>query len=190
MACKETKKIANPNLGKSNQERIKEAIDAGATMIADAKVAGVSISGYEDGYTADDGKDIGVTLTFNTDVAQNYIAQPDLTYKIEPVNYVNVKLFDIAGYITNSQDEDTDFVGKHIVRNPLSLERLLKNATVSFLQQDIKAGTEVVNLFSNKKEVTAKTYDSDFIKSSICKIQFSDKAKKRIEKIEDKILGI
>ena len=191
MACKETKIVENPNLGKTNAERIREALDAGAVMIKEAKVKSVSISGYdEEEYTTEDAKNVGIILTFEENVARNYVAQADLTFKLEDVNYVNLKLFDIAGYISNTDDDDTSFIGKHIVRNPRSLERLLAKAYVNILQQEIKAGTQVVSMFSIKKEVVAKTYDNDFMKSTLCQIVFSDKAKKKIERIEDKILGI
>lgn len=107
-----------------------------------------------------------------------YVQQDDLSYKLDKVDVVFLSLFNVVNAL---RDTEYDVVIDHILDNPQSAVVLLKDADMTLVEQQVKAG-DVIN--------DGEPEDHDCIYWWVKDIEFSERAKKQLDKIVDKMLGL
>lgn len=107
-----------------------------------------------------------------------YVQQDDLSYKLDKVDVVFLSLFNVVNAL---RDTEYDVVIDHILDNPQSAVVLLKDADMTLVEQQVKAG-DVIN--------DGEPEDHDCIYWWVKDIEFSDRAKMQLDKIVDKMLGL
>ena len=126
-----------------------------------------------------------IALTLNREV-DGPICDQDGNWSMGKTRVVFLSLYSIIGTLKNTAD--TLAITGHIADNPTSLQIILCGAKVELLQQEVKAHATYVNAFTN--EETEHDSDHDSIFNHLVSIEFTDKALRAIEKIEDKLLGL
>ena len=150
----------------------------GATIVKDCKIVSCSITPMEE----------YVRINMGIDKEVKALVTEDGTTKEVNVSVVFPSTYSVNGALR--ENEDMSAIISHLNNNPSAYPILLIGAKVDIVQQRIEAKTDFVNPFSTAAEVAVKKYDEDKIISHVVNIRLSDKAKKRVEKIEDKLLGI
>lgn len=107
-----------------------------------------------------------------------YVQQDDLSYKLDKVDVVFLSLFNVVNAL---RDTEYDVVIDHILDNPQSAVVLLKDADMTLVEQQVKAG-DVIN--------DGEPEDHDCIYWWVKDIEFSDRAKMQLDKIVNKMLGL
>lgn len=107
-----------------------------------------------------------------------YVQQDDLSYKLDKVDVVFLSLFNVVNAL---RDTEYDVVIDHILDNPQSAVVLLKDADLTLVEQQVKAGDVVDG---------GEPADHDCIYWWVKDIEFSERAKKQLDKIVDKMLGL
>ena len=107
-----------------------------------------------------------------------YVQQDDLSYKLDKVDVVLLSLFNVVNAL---RDTEYDVVIDHILDNPQSAVVLLKDADMTLIEQQVKTG-DVIN--------DGEPEDHDCIYWWVKNIEFSERAKKQLDKIVDKMLGL
>lgn len=126
---------------------------------------------------------IGLTLNREVD---GPVCDSEGQWSMGKTRVVFVSLFSILGLLKNTND--TMAITGHIVDNPTSLQIILNGAKVEILQQYVKANETYINVFTG--EEVEHDCDHDSIFNHLVSIEFTAKAQRAIEKIEDKLLGI
>ena len=126
-----------------------------------------------------------IGLTLNREVA-GPVCDEEGQWSMGKTRVVFVSLYSILGLLKNTND--TMAITGHIVDNPTSLQIILNGATVEILQQEIKANETYVNVFTG--EEVEHDCDHHSLFNHLVSIEFTAKAQRAIEKIEDKLLGI
>lgn len=107
-----------------------------------------------------------------------YVQQDDLSYKLDKVDVVFLSLFNVVNAL---RDTEYDVVIDHILDHPQSVVVLLKDADITLVEQQVKAGDVVDG---------GEPVDHDCIYWWVKDIKFSDRAKMQLDKIVDKMLGL
>ena len=126
---------------------------------------------------------IGLTLNREVD---GPVCDSEGQWSMGKTRVIFVSLYSILGLLKNTND--TRAITGHIVDNPTSLQIILNGAKVEILQQEVKAHDTYINAFTG--EETYHDSDHDSIFNHLVSIEFTAKAQRAIEKIEDKLLGI
>ena len=126
-----------------------------------------------------------IGLTLNREVT-GPVCDEDGNWSMGKTRVVFVSFYSILGLLKNTND--TMAITGHIVDNPTSLQIILNGATVEILQQEVKANETYINVFTG--EETYHDSDHDSIFNHLVSIEFTAKAQRAIEKIEDKLLGL
>lgn len=107
-----------------------------------------------------------------------YVQQDDLSYKLDKVDTVFLSLFNIVNAL---RDTEYDVVIDHILDHPQSVVVLLKNADITLVEQQVKAG-DIIN--------GGEPEDHDCIYWWVKSVTFNESAKAQLDKIVDKMLGL
>ena len=126
-----------------------------------------------------------IALTLNREV-DGPVCDSEGNWSFGKTRVIFVSLYSIIGLLKNTND--TMAITGHIVDNPTSLQIILNSAKVEILQQEIKAHATYVNAFTG--EELEHDCDHDSIFNHLVSVEFTDKGKHAIEKIEDKLLGL
>ena len=126
-----------------------------------------------------------VALTLNREV-DGAVNDEDGNWSIGKTNVVFMSLYSIVGTLKNT--DDTIAIASYIAKHPTSLQIILSGAKIELLQQYVKANETYVNAFTG--EETEHDSDHDSLFNHIVSIEFTDKGRRAIEKIEDKLLGL
>ena len=126
-----------------------------------------------------------VALTLNREV-DGPICDSEGQWAMGKTRVVSLSLYSILGTLKNTNE--TIAITGHIADNPTSLQIILNGAKVELLQQEVKAHATYVNAFTG--EETEHDSDHDSLFNHIVSVEFTDKGKRAIEKIEDKLLGL
>lgn len=109
-----------------------------------------------------------------------YVSEDNgVTYKLGKTNVVFISLFNLVNAL---RDTEYDVVIDHICDHPQSMVVLLKDAKVTLVQQNVKAG--------DTPDGVDAPLEHDAIYWHCKSIEFSDAAKLRLDKIVDKMLGL
>ena len=126
-----------------------------------------------------------ITLTLNREV-DGPICDSEGQWAMGKTRVVFVSLYSIIGLLKNTND--TLAIASYIASHPTALQVILCGAKTEILQQYVKANETYVNAFTG--EETEHDSDHDSLFNHIVSIEFTDKALRAIEKIEDKLLGL
>ena len=107
-----------------------------------------------------------------------YVQQDDMSYKLDKVDVVFLSLFNVVNAL---RDTEYDVVIDHILEHPQSIIVLLKNADITLVEQQVKAG-DIIN--------DGEPEDHDCIYWWVKSIEFHESAKAQLDKIVDKMLGL
>lgn len=126
-----------------------------------------------------------VALTLNREVA-GPISDEEGNWTMGQTRVVFLSLYSVLGLLKNT--DDTLAVASYIASHPTALQIILSGAKAEILQQEVKAHATYVNAFTG--EETEHDSDHDSLFNHLVSIEFTDKARRGIEKIEDKLLGL
>ena len=126
-----------------------------------------------------------IGLTLNNEV-NGAVSDNEGNFSIGKTRVVFISLFSIIGLLKNT--EDTLAITNYIASHPSALQVILVGAKIELLQQEVKAHSTYVNAFTG--EEAEHDYDHNSIFNHIVSIDFSEKAIRAIERIEDKLLGL
>ena len=126
-----------------------------------------------------------VALTLNREV-DGAVSDEDGNWSIGKTNVVFMSLYSIVGTLKNT--DDTIAIASYIAKHPTSLQIILSGAKIELLQQKVKANETYINAFTNEEVEHDSDHDSLF--NHLVSVEFTDKALRAIEKIEDKLLGL
>ena len=131
-------------------------------------------------------KDNYIQISFTLDKKiKGYLANDSGEFVQSETNLIFTSNFAISGAI--KEDEDTAWLKNIIVDNPKVTELLLIGATIDIIQQEVAAGEEYHNPFSNY--IDSITYfDHDTFINHIVNIRLSSRGKIIADKLMDKIL--
>lgn len=126
-----------------------------------------------------------VALTLNREVA-GPVSDEEGNWTMGQTRVVFLSLYSVFSLLKNT--DDTLAVASYIAGYPTALQIILSGAKVEILQQEVKAHATYVNAFTGKE--TEHDSDHDSLFNHLVSIEFTDKARRGIEKIEDKLLGL
>ena len=126
-----------------------------------------------------------ISLTLNREV-DGAVCDENGNWTIGKTRVVSLSLYSILGLLKNTND--TIAITGHIADNPTALQIILCGAKGELLQQEVKAHATYVNAFTGEETEYESDHDSLF--NHLVSIEFTDKALRAIEKIEDKLLGL
>lgn len=158
------------------KEIIASLIKNGAKEVKDVTIKNVTATPMDE-Y-------IRLGLTLNKEV-DGYKQEEDGTYVPSKTKIIFVSAFTIASLLKDN--DDAAFAANHLIKHPDAMAMILSRANVTVVQQEVKAGEEYTNPFSENAEPTV--FDHDLIINYIAKIELSDFGKKRLERLADMMLG-
>ena len=126
-----------------------------------------------------------IALTLNREV-DGPVSDSEGNWTMGKTRVVFVSLYSILGLFKNTND--TLAIASYVADHPSALQVILSGANGELLQQEVKAHATYVNAFTG--EETEHDSDHDSIFNHLVSVEFTDKGKRAIEKIEDKLLGI
>ena len=126
-----------------------------------------------------------IALTLNREV-NGAVIDEENNWTMGKTRVVFISLFSILSLLKNT--EDTLAITSHIANHPSALQVILSGAKVELLQQEVKAHSTYTNAFTG--EESEHDCDHDSIFNHIVSIDFSEKSRRAIERIEDKLLGL
>ena len=126
-----------------------------------------------------------IGLALNREV-NGVISDSEGNWTMGKTRFVFISLFSIIDLLKNT--EDTLAIASHIYNHPSALQVILVGAKVELLQQEVKAHATYTNVFTG--EESEHNCDHDSIFNHIVNIDFTEKSRKAIERIEDKLLGL
>lgn len=173
--------IINNNLKLSKMISFNDAVaslrKAGAKAEKDIIIKNVTVTDCES-WTR-------IALTLNREVA-GPVSDEEGNWSMGQTRVVFLSLYSVLGLLKNT--DDTLAVASYIASHPTALQIILSGAKVEILQQEVKAHATYVNAFTG--EETEHDSDHDSLFNHLVSIEFTDKARRGIEKIEDKLLGL
>jgi hypothetical protein len=158
---------------------IESLIKAGAKSVKNLKVKNVNVVPQEN-Y-------VRVSLSVDKPI-RGFVAQEDGTYKEGESKVIFVSLFSIVAQLRD--DENASFAVNHILSHPEAVTVLLSGAQLNILQEDVAAGQEYKNPWSEKEDAVTTTFDHDTIINHIVDVKMNERAYKMLEKLADAMLGI
>ena len=126
-----------------------------------------------------------VALTLNREVA-GPVSDEDGNWSMGTTRVVFMSLYSVLGTLKNT--DDTLAIASYIASHPTALQILLSGAKIEILQQEVKANATYLNHFTGEEVEHESDHDSIF--NHIASVELSDKGRRAIEKIEDKLLGL
>ena len=126
---------------------------------------------------------IGLTLNREVD---GPVSDEEGNWSFGKTRVIFVSLFSILGLLKNTND--TLAITGHVADNPTALQVILVGAKTELLQQEVKAHETYVNVFTGEEVEHESDHDSIF--NHLVSVEFTDKGKRAIEKIEDHLLGL
>ena len=126
-----------------------------------------------------------VALTLNREV-DGAVCDSEGNWSLGKTRVVFLSFYSVLSTLKNI--DETIAITNHIADNPTSLQIILSGAKIELLQQDVKAHETYTNAFTNEEVEHDSDHDSLF--NHIVSIEFTDKALRAIDKIEDKLLGL
>ena len=126
---------------------------------------------------------IGLALNHEVDGA---VIDEENNWSIGKTRFVFLSLFSILDLLKNT--EETLAIANYIANHQTALQVILVGAKCELLQQEVKAHATYTNVFTG--EESEHNCDHDSIFNHIVSIDFTDKSRRAIERIEDKLLGL
>ena len=125
-----------------------------------------------------------IALTLNREV-DGPVCDQEGNWSMGKTRVVFVSLYSIISLFKNT--DDTRAIASYVVDHPTALQVIMSGAQGELLQQEVKANATYINAF-NGEEIEHES-DHDSIFNHLVSVEFTDKGRRAIEKIEDKLLG-
>lgn len=158
-------------------EAVASLLKAGAKKESGLIVKNVTVTEL-DNYTR-------IALTIDKEI-DGAVSDENGAWSIGKTRIVFVSLYSVIGLLKNTDDAMT--IASYVVNAPKALQVLLSGAKISIAQQSVGAHATYVNAWTG--EETEHDSDHDSIFNHLIAIEFTDKGRRAIEKIEDKLLGL
>lgn len=126
-----------------------------------------------------------IALTLNSEV-NGAVSDSEGNWTMGKTHVVFISLFSIIGLLKNT--DETLAIASHIYNHPSALQVILSGAKCELLQQEVKAHSTYTNVFTGEEAEYDCEHDSIF--NHIVSIDFTEKSRRAIERIEDKLLGL
>lgn len=157
---------------------IAELLKNGATSTKNLKVKNVTVTRLEN-Y-------VRLGITIDKPVKGMITKDNGATYEEGETNVIFVSLYSITSLLKD--DDNAAFAANHLVEHPDSMSVILSRASIDIIQENVVAGQEYKNPWSNNAEATV--FDHDTIITHVVKIELSDFAIRKLDKLADKLLDI
>ena len=128
---------------------------------------------------------IRIALTLNREV-DGPVCDSEGQWAMGKTRVVFVSLYSIISLFKNTND--TLAIASYIASHPTALQVIMSGAKTEILQQEVKANETYINAFTGEEVEHESDHDSIF--NHLVSVEFTDKALRAIEKIEDKLLGL
>lgn len=159
------------------QEVVRTLLKNGAKRIDNAVVKTVGVNRQE--------KYDRVALTLAKPV-RGYIENKTGEYEEGETRVIFVSSFSLGAIL--SDNEDTAFAKRKLMRKPQLLELVLSYAKIDILQEKVEANTYYTNPFSNS--TNGGTIEHDTYINHVVDIELGKRGLKAIDKMFDKLLSI
>lgn len=126
-----------------------------------------------------------VALTLNREVA-GPVSDAEGNWSMDQTRVIFLSLYSVLGLLKNT--DETLAIASYVATQPTALQIILSGAKVEILQQEVEAHATYVNAFTG--EETEHDSDHDSLFNHLVSVEFTDKGRRAIEKIEDKLLGL
>lgn len=156
---------------------IKSLINKGCKRVNSIRIKNVNCT-EKDNYTM-------VSFTLSSSI-RGYVVDENGEYKLGMTNTLFTSLYSITGAM--KEDEDLGWMANTLIENPQALNLILNGATVDILQQEVVAGEEFNNPFSNRN-TEPTVYDHDLIINHIVGFKLSKVGDKMSDRLADRLLG-
>lgn len=162
----------------SYKQIIKSLIASGCKRINSIRIKNVNCT-EKDNYTM-------VSFTLSSPIPGYPVNQETGAYEFGLTNILYTSLYSIVGAM--KENEDLGWMANTLVENPAALNLILNGATVDIIQQEVSAGEEIVNPFSQRgSEPTV--YDHDVIINHVIDFKLSKVGQKMSDRLADKLFG-
>ena len=125
-----------------------------------------------------------IAFTLNREV-DGPVCDQDGNWAMGKTRVVFVSLYSIISLFKNT--DDTRAIASYVVDHPTALQVIMSGAKCELLQQEVKANATYTNAFTGEEIEHESDHDSIF--NHLVSVEFTDKGRRAIEKIEDKLLG-
>ena len=126
-----------------------------------------------------------VALTLNREI-DGAVSDSEGNWSMGKTRVISISLYSVISLLKNTNE--TLAIASHVASHPTALQIILCGAKVELLQQEVKAHESYINAFTGEETEYESDHDSLF--NHLVSIEFTDKALRAIEKIEDKLLGL
>lgn len=158
---------------------VDQLLKNGSKVVKGLKVTSVSIS-FEETHTR-------LAVTVDTPV-DGYVKDEKDNWVLGKTRTIFISLFNVTGLIKNTTEYG--FAANQMVENPKGMLVLMSGATINIVQEPVKADTDYVNPFSEKKDKEPYHVEHDNIFNHIVDITFSDFARRMLDQLAMSMVGV
>lgn len=159
------------------KEIISTLLKNGGTEVKNLKVKNVTVTIMEN-YAR-----LGITLD---KPVRGMVTKDNVTWEEGETNVIFVSLYSITSLLKDN--DDAAFGVNHLVKHPDSMSIILSRANINIIQENVVAGQEYRNPWS--ENAAATVFDHDTIITHVIDVQLSDFAIRKLDKLADNLLGI
>lgn len=159
------------------KEIISTLLKNGGTEVKNLKVKNVTVTIMEN-YAR-----LGITLD---KPVRGMVTKDNVTWEEGETNVIFVSLYSITSLLKDN--DDAAFGVNHLVKHPDSMSIILSRANINIIQENVVAGQEYRNPWSENTATTV--FDHDTIITHVIDVQLSDFAIRKLDKLADNLLGI
>lgn len=159
------------------KEVISGLMSKGSKMFKDIKVKNVTVTPKE--------QYVRLALTLDSPVPGMVTEDNGVTYNEGETKIIFVSLFSVTSLLKDN--DDAAFAVKHLLDNPESMYVVLNRAKIDVIAENVAAGEEYKNPWSDTAEATV--FDHDTIIHHVTNIELSDFAIRKLDKLADSLLG-
>lgn len=163
----------------SYQNIIKKLIASGCKRINSVRIKNVNYT-EKDNYTM-------ISFTLASPIRGFISNDNGVTFVEGMTNTIFTSLYAIVGAL--KEDEELGWMANALLDNPQALNLIFNGGTVDIIQQEISAGEEFKNPFSNREDTNIQVYDHDLIINHILGFKLGKTGLKMADRLADKLMG-
>lgn len=163
----------------SYQNIIKKLIASGCKRLNSVRIKNVNFT-EKDNYTM-------ISFTLSSAIRGFVSKDGGITYEEGQTNIMFTSLYAIVGAL--KEDEELGWMANALLENPQALNLIFNGATVDILQQEVSAGEEFKNPFSNRDDVDPQVYDHNLIINHVLGFKLGKVGVKMADRLADKLMG-
>lgn len=163
----------------SYQNIIKKLIASGCKRINSVRIKNVNYT-EKDNYTM-------ISFTLASPIRGFISNDNGVTFVEGMTNTIFTSLYAIVGAL--KEDEELGWMANALLDNPQALNLIFNGGTVDIIQQEISAGEEFKNPFSNREDTNIQVYDHNLIINHILGFKLGKTGLKMADRLADKLMG-